>query len=67
MHLNAKTNEYQQRYPEFDATPKAVVGAVAYSLAMRLCENNHERAAELLRSEWFVLHENSIVPNKPRA
>lgn len=67
MHLNAKTNEYQESYPSFDETPKAVVGAVAYSLAMRLCEGDHERAAALLRDEWAVLHTNGIVPQKPRA
>lgn len=67
MHPNAKTNEYQTSYPAFDKTPKAVVGAVAYSLALRLCEDNHERAAELLRDEWAALHTTGIVPQKPCA
>jgi hypothetical protein len=67
MHLNARTNEYQKIYPAFDDTPKAVVGAVAYSLALRLCNNNHEQAAALLRDEWAALHAAGIVPQKPRA
>lgn len=67
MHLNAKTNEYQKAYPSFDSTPKAVVAAVAFALAMRLCNDNQEQAEALLREEWSVLHANGIIPQKPRA
>ena len=66
MHLNAKANEYQESYPEFDSTPKAVIAAIAYSLALRLSEDNHGAAQELLRDEWRHLHQSGLVPNKPR-
>jgi hypothetical protein len=65
MHMNAKTNEYQKDFPNFERTPKAVIAAVAYSLAMRLSEDDPARAEKLLRDEWRVLHQNNIVPQVP--
>jgi len=65
MHLKAKVNEYQLAYPAFEDTPKAVIAAVAFSLAMRLCDGNYEEVLNLLADEWRVLHRSGIVPNKP--
>ena len=66
MHRNATTNEYQKVYPLFDKTPKAVIAATAFSLAMRLCEGNAEAAFKLLSEEWSSLYVAGIVPQKPR-
>lgn len=60
-----QTNKHAMAYPEYSETPKAVIAAVAYSLALMLNEDNEERAAALLREEWLVLHEAGIVPQKP--
>jgi hypothetical protein len=65
MHMNAKTNEYQEAFPAYDRTPKAVIAALALSLAMRLSEDDPARAEKLLRDEWRVLHQNNIVPQVP--
>jgi hypothetical protein len=47
-------------------TPKAVYAAVAYSLAMRLCGDDGEAARDLIAQEWQTLHENGLVPQKPK-
>lgn len=62
-------NEYAADYPQFAETPKAVLAAVAYSLAMRVCGDQTDNVRELLMAEWDVLNENGIVPQKrpPRA
>ena len=67
MHINAKANEYQQAYPAFNATPKAVIAACAFSLALRLTEDNPEAATDLLTNEWMALYEAGIVPQKPKS
>ncbi len=67
MHMHAKTNEYQEQYPRFDATPKAVIAAIAYSLALQLTEDNHDAARELIMDEWGTLHQNRIIPQKPKS
>jgi hypothetical protein len=59
-------NEYQAHYPQFEQTPKAVLAAVAYSLAMRLSEDNPATAESLLEQEWRALYECGIVLQKPR-
>jgi len=46
-------------------TPKTVYAALAYSLALRLCEDDHERAKAMIRDEWRALHTSGIVPQKP--
>ncbi len=60
-----KTNNYALDYPKYGSTPKAVVAAVAYSLAMRLCEDNQDEAAQMIRDEWAALYDAKIVPQKP--
>lgn len=60
-----QTNGYALAYPEYHETPKAVIAAIAYSLALILNEDNEDRAVALLREEWMVLHEAGIVPQKP--
>jgi len=65
MHTKAKTNEYQQAYPNFEATPKAVIAAVAFALAMRLNADDPDLATAMLRSEWDALYQAGIVPNQP--
>jgi hypothetical protein len=59
-------NEYQANYPQFEQTPKAVLAAVAYSLAMRLAEDSPCQAEQLLAEEWRALYLSGIVPQKPR-
>lgn len=46
-------------------TPKTVYAALAYSIALRLCEDDHERAKQMLREEWRALHAAGLVPQKP--
>jgi len=58
------TNEYSQVYPEYRDTPKAVIAAVAYSLAVRIF-GDEAAVRESLRDEWAVLHANGIVPQEP--
>ncbi len=65
MNVKNHTNEYAKAYPNFDSTPKAVVAAIAYSLALRLAEDNPEVARGILMGEWEVLCKNDIVPQKP--
>ena len=59
-------NEYQDQYPSFDDTPKAVIAAIAFSLAMRLSEDNPSEAIRLCSAEWQALHNAGIVPQKPQ-
>lgn len=61
-----KSNEYAGSYPGFTETPKSVLAAIAFSLAMRISGDNPEDAAKLLRDEWAALHANGIVPQKPK-
>lgn len=66
MPLHATPSAYQRAYPAYDATPKAVIAAVAYGLALRLCEDDPKAATALLRAEWAILHQQGIVPQPPR-
>lgn len=45
---------------------KLVWAGLAYSLALRLSDDNHDAAIKLLADEWGVLHANGIIPQKPR-
>ena len=65
MHVKNKPNPYQAAFPDFSATPKAVIAAIAYSLAQRLCEDDAAAAAKMIRDEWVHLHASGIVPQKP--
>jgi hypothetical protein len=58
-------NDYAREYPDFEKTPKAVIAAVAYSLAMMIEGESSDAASKLLRSEWQTLHRAGIVPQKP--
>jgi hypothetical protein len=60
-------NEYAVAFGKLYAdTPKAVFAAVAFSFAMRLSEDKPKEAiAEFVR-EWLVLHDQGIVPQRPR-
>ena len=59
-------NQYCEDYPNYETTPKAVIAAVAYSLAMRLCNDNFDDAEELLREEWSALYQANVVSQKPK-
>ena len=59
-------NEYSRSYPNFENTPKAVIAAVAYSLAMMIEGEEEGKAEKLLVEEWETLHQAGIVKQKPR-
>ena len=59
-------NSYQQAFPNYEKTPKAVIAAIAVSFALLRSEDNWDKAIERLTDEWQVLHDNGIVPQKPR-
>jgi hypothetical protein len=65
MNLKNLENQYQRGFPDFDDTPKSVIAAIAFSFALRICEDNHGDAARLIINEWEVLNKNQIVPQKP--
>ena len=50
----------------FDATPKATFAAIAFSLALRLCQDNFTDAFALLKSEGITLFINGILKTKPK-
>lgn len=57
------SNEYAAAFERLYAeTPKAVFAALAYSLARRLNEDQHEAAIGELLNEWRILHDNGILP-----
>ena len=58
-------NSYAGSIPDYSSTPKSVFAALAYSLALRLNNDNHEAALETLRGEWSALHTAGIVPQHP--
>jgi hypothetical protein len=67
MALNDIRNEYflaAENKLGQGKTPKTVYAALAFSFAMRLCEDDQDRALELLRDEWGALHRVGIVPQK---
>ncbi len=63
--IGKKANDYSRRVEQIDAS-KAVWMAIAFSLAMRIREDHEDLAAEECFEEWKILHENGIVPQKPR-
>lgn len=66
MNLKNNSNEYQKLLGEdFDKIPKAVLAAIAISLANRITSDNFEESLAVVRSEWWILYENKIVPQKP--
>lgn len=60
-----RLNAYANLLADYADTPKAVYAAVAFSLAMRLSEDDPAAAAELLGKEWATLHAQGIVPQRP--
>lgn len=61
-----KSNSYAKEYPDYTVAPKAVIAAVAYSLALRLCSDDFEEAENMIKEEWAALYNAGIVPQKPR-
>ena len=61
-----KMNGYAEAFPNYERTPKAVCAALAFSLAMRLEEEDEVRVGELLEEEWRILHQSGIVSQKPQ-
>ncbi len=57
-------NEYSAVVPNYRATPKAVLAAIAFSLAMRLSEDRMSAAASLIQDEWDALYTAGIVPQR---
>ena len=68
VRIGSKKNEYMNAVGEraIDEAPKAVWVALAYSLALISNEGSHEGAIKTLREEWKILHENGIIPQKPK-
>lgn len=58
-------NEYSREVLDIDAS-KTVWMAIAFSFAQRIACGTTEDAASLCYSEWQALHQNGIVPQKPR-
>ena len=65
MRLNNLPNEYMSGFPDFDRTPKSVIAAIAVSFAALQSDGYFEKAKELIRQEWFFLHQGRVVPQKP--
>jgi hypothetical protein len=63
-----KRNEYVSELGRFYRhTPKAVFAAIAFSFANRLfAKTIGTEVEDVLRAEWKTLHENGIVPQKPK-
>jgi hypothetical protein len=63
--IGKTSNEYAAQLYDVNAS-KTVFMAIAYSLAMRLTDDNDEKAAALVKAEWHSLYDAGIVPQKPR-
>ena len=59
------SNEYALAIPDYDKMPKAVLAALAMSLALRLSADDFQEARRLLHEEWVALYDAGIVPQKP--
>lgn len=62
--IGKKDNEYARELLDIDA-PKTVFMAIAYSFAVRIAGNSVD-AHTLIMDEWRTLHNNGIVPQRPR-
>lgn len=64
-----RDNEYARLVFDIDA-PKTVWMAIAVAFADRLIgtgpDGQLQSVSELIRREWELLHQNGIVPQKPR-
>ena len=63
--ITFRGNSYADRVDHLNA-PKTVWQALAFSLAMRICEDNSDKAVAEVAEEWRLLHAQGIVPQKPR-
>lgn len=61
-----RMNNYANAVEGYDRTPKSVYAALALSFALRLCEDDFDRANALIAEEWGILHNGGIVPQPPR-
>jgi hypothetical protein len=59
------SNAYELTVRDIDA-PKKVFMAIAVSFALRIVGGNIDAARQLVMDEWLALHENGIVPQRPR-
>jgi hypothetical protein len=65
------SNEYARSLVDYARVPKAVLAAVAYSLASRILEGEGRDSEsptiveEFIIEEWRVLNQNGIVPQEP--
>lgn len=51
----------------FDSCPKAVLFEIARQFAMRVADDFSDEAAfATMVNEWRILHDNKIVPQKPK-
>jgi hypothetical protein len=57
-------NEYAAQIKPYGKVPKAVFAAIAVSV-LTSGGSDLDQAEELLINEWWTLHENGIVPQKP--
>ncbi len=65
MHLNARTNEYQEVLGKvFDKAPKAVIAAIAVSALTTGGDFLSEASARFIE-EWWALYEAHVVPQRP--
>jgi len=63
--VGKKDNPYSHAIVDIDGT-KTVFMAIALSFALRITEGNIDAARQLVMNEWQALHDNGIVPQKPR-
>lgn len=65
--ISKKGNDYARALFDIDA-PKTVWMAIAYALAHRTLgtDPTPEQVAAFISEEWKLLHDNGIVPQRPR-
>jgi hypothetical protein len=60
-----KRNEYIDRFGGYEKIPKSVWAAIAISFARRLNNDDEKQAYGEIFTEWSILHQNGIIPQKP--
>lgn len=61
-----QSNAYADSIGGYADTPKAVLAALALSLAFRVSGGDLDEAVRLLAAEWATLHTGGRVPQKPK-